>query len=354
MKNIKNEIIPDFLLIPYQVYGDSKLTPVDKFVYGVIYFYSNMSSGKCMASNKTIGAPIKVASSSVANSLVRLEEGKYIVREFIDSETHVRRKGITPLVRMSHLLKNKSRSYLVEEAKSKKTSSLVEEHTYSDKEHTYLSKEHISDTPTDTKKPLKTKVKLDVLPDSSYSTKEEIKSNRGRVIKNTNTYLISDPSGQTKNGDGEDNRTIKNGDIKEPSAGSIINDAIALFLPILSGDFIGSKSAFAKPATREAVAALLKKYSIPEIKELIRKYDAGKTDPYRPQIGTVYEFCTTKLGKVEAFVSKSAGGLWAQKSISTPEQRADSDSLIKIKIEAGREKIRKAKEEWALTHPEEK
>lgn len=139
-------------------------------------------------------------------------------------------------------------------------------------------------------------------------------------------------------------------DMAKSSAGSKLNEAIELFRPILSGDFIGAKTAFAKIPTREAVAALMKKYSLDQLKSMIKKYDDGKTDPYRPSAGTVLEFCTTKLAKIEAFVVKT-GGLWAQRSISTPEQRAHSDELIRKRIERDREQQRKDMEEWDREHP---
>ncbi|MDO8451956.1 MAG: hypothetical protein Q7S76_03745 [bacterium] len=138
----------------------------------------------------------------------------------------------------------------------------------------------------------------------------------------------------------------------EDTIGKNVNDAIALFLPYFPGDFVGKSSAFAKKPTRRAVEALLKRYSLDELKELLRKYDSKKTDKFRPEAGTVYEFCTFKLAKIESFLQKD-GALWAQRSISTPEQRADSDSLINKKLEAGRERMRKAKEEWTKDHPTE-
>ena len=140
--------------------------------------------------------------------------------------------------------------------------------------------------------------------------------------------------------------------ISEDTIGKDVNDAIALFLPYFPGDFVGKSSAFAKKPTRKAVEALLKRYSLDELKELLRKYDAKRTDKFRPEAGTVYEFTTFKLAKIESYLQKD-GALWAQRSISTPEQRADSDSLIQKKLEAGRERTRLAKEEWQREHPTE-
>ena len=166
-----------------------------------------------------------------------------------------------------------------------------------------------------------------------------------------NLNIIS-PSGS--NGDGlvNDSITIKNGK-NTKITGKLVNDTIALFLPIMPGDFVGQSSAFAKQPTRDAVINLLERYTLDEIKNLIKKYDAGKTDPYRPQAGTVYEFCTFKLAKIEAFVTKTAGALWAHRSISTPEQREDSDNQLNKIIEARREKQRKNREQWEKDHPKQ-
>jgi DNA-binding MarR family transcriptional regulator len=188
-----------------------------------------------------------------------------------------------------------------------------------------------------------------LLPISTNNDTSNIRQEQNTRDKSNKTFA-NDPSGPDILPI-QDSVTILYGEDKDKSPGALANDAIALFLVSFPGDFVGKRTAFAKPPTREAVEALLKRYSFEQIKELIRKYDAGKTDPYRPQVGTVYEFCTTKLAKVEAYVAKT-GGLWAQKSISTPEQRADSDMLIKKRIEEVKERQRKNKAEWELNHPQ--
>lgn len=171
-----------------------------------------------------------------------------------------------------------------------------------------------------------------------------------KTIQNTDNTVDTaiDPPGQDDLVHVSDSKTIG----EEKESGPTINDAIALFLPYFPGDFVGKSSAFAKKPTRRAVEALLKRYSLDELKELLRKYDAKKTEKFRPEAGTVYEFCTFKLAKIESYLQKD-GALWAQRSISTPEQRADSDTLIQKKLEAGRERTRKAKEEWLKDHPTE-
>lgn len=180
-------------------------------------------------------------------------------------------------------------------------------------------------------------------PSTTINDTSNIRQYHNTRDKGSKTFA-KDPSGQDDSL-ATDSSTNSNGKNKEPA----VNDAIALFLSAFPGDFIGKRTAFAKPPTREAVGALMGRYTLDQIRELIRKYDAGKTDPYRPQVGTVYEFCSSKLAKVEAYVAKT-GGLWAQKSISTPEQRADSDMLIKRKVDAIRERQRLNKEAWELEH----
>ena len=205
---------------------------------------------------------------------------------------------------------------------------------------------------------------------SGLST-DSLRQGRGRedrVSKNNirKDNNISGPSGLANNNFGEDLKDLpvsgekkykkdidifKDGQIVS-TAGSKLNEAIELFRAILPGDFIGTKTAYSKSPTREAVEALLGRYSLAQIKEIIRKYDEGKTDPYRPNVGTVHEFCTFKLAKVEAYVVKT-GGLWAQRSISSPEQAKVREDQYKRVMELSREKTRIAKEKWAREHPNE-
>jgi hypothetical protein len=138
--------------------------------------------------------------------------------------------------------------------------------------------------------------------------------------------------------------------------GEKINDAISLFLPILPGDFVGPNNAFNKIPTREAVGYLLERYTLSEIKDIIQKYDLHKKKGtnYLPSAYNVFEFCTSKLSGIEGFLAKrenKSDDIWERRSISTPEQRADSDAQIARILEKSREKSRKMKEEWLKTHP---
>jgi|GEM_PF-5907870 len=86
MKKIK-EFTPDFLNIPYVVMD---MQPADRFVFGAIYMFSQLSQKICTASNVALGKIAKVSPESVSNSLVRLEEKGFIKRHFKDNNKRTR------------------------------------------------------------------------------------------------------------------------------------------------------------------------------------------------------------------------------------------------------------------------
>lgn len=139
---------------------------------------------------------------------------------------------------------------------------------------------------------------------------------------------------------------------KPKSAGALLNEAMALFQSTFPGDFVGKQTAFSKPPTREAVQALLDRIGVGGIKLLLEKYNNKKSEKFCPLAGTVYEFCTFKLAKIEGYVNKD-GGLYAQRSISSPEHRSDLERKIAAKFEASREENRQALKEWLKTHPDD-
>jgi DNA-binding Lrp family transcriptional regulator len=73
---------PDFLITPYQLYNDPDMQPLDRDVYGVIYWFEHLRDGECRASNETIGEVVHAKPRSVQNSLNRLEKAGYIKREY--------------------------------------------------------------------------------------------------------------------------------------------------------------------------------------------------------------------------------------------------------------------------------
>ena len=99
------EFKPEFLQIPYQVYADPELSPHDKFVYGVVYWFYSLKDGKCTASNATIASVLNSQERSVQRSLEALEKQGFIQRTWKD-EVSKHRAEILPLVRYADLRPN--------------------------------------------------------------------------------------------------------------------------------------------------------------------------------------------------------------------------------------------------------
>ena len=86
-------IAPAFIQIPYEVYSDERLQPLDWALYGFIYWLARLSSNKCTASNPTLAGLCHVEVQSVANALVRLEESDCILRIYADEKKKVRKRS---------------------------------------------------------------------------------------------------------------------------------------------------------------------------------------------------------------------------------------------------------------------
>ncbi len=70
---------PRHLIVPMSLFYNTKLQPLDREVYGVIYWYSKMDKEKCFASNEMIAKSMSfgertVHPNSVSNSISRLEK----------------------------------------------------------------------------------------------------------------------------------------------------------------------------------------------------------------------------------------------------------------------------------------
>jgi hypothetical protein len=89
---------PDFIIIPHQLILDENLQPLDRILYGVIYWLVHLKGEKCTASNSTLkelcGSKNKL---TIANSLNRLEKNGYILRRFFN-EDKKQRDEIIPLI----------------------------------------------------------------------------------------------------------------------------------------------------------------------------------------------------------------------------------------------------------------
>lgn len=105
MIKLKEEFIPDFLQIPQVV---MHLPPADRFVFGAIYFYSQLSHKKCFVSNATLGRIAFIGSTSVANSLNSLEE-KGFIKRFYKDEAKRNRDYIKCLVKFGRVSSEEDR-----------------------------------------------------------------------------------------------------------------------------------------------------------------------------------------------------------------------------------------------------
>ena len=86
----KKEFYPDFIIIPYQLIIDKNLQPLDRNLYGIIYWYEHLKDGICKASNNTFAKKLNVDIGTIQNALTRLEQNNYIKRFFKDESKRVR------------------------------------------------------------------------------------------------------------------------------------------------------------------------------------------------------------------------------------------------------------------------
>lgn len=128
------------------------------------------------------------------------------------------------------------------------------------------------------------------------------------------------------------------GEVESPTSAKL-SEVIRLFEPILPGDFVGSRSALLNSTTREAVAALLQRKSVDQVAELIWRYYNAREDPYRPKVGKVYHFCTSRLADIEHHVMQE----------TATHTVGDWDSSKKVTwelIKKDEEEHRRLTEEW--------
>ena len=102
---------PDFLVTPYVLIADDTLTDVDRKVYSVIYWFTNLRGEKCFAGNDIIAEIARCGESSARRSLRVLEKAGYIERVF-KTNKHSEREEIIPLLTMQ---KSKAHKHLKKE-----------------------------------------------------------------------------------------------------------------------------------------------------------------------------------------------------------------------------------------------
>jgi hypothetical protein len=122
----------------------------------------------------------------------------------------------------------------------------------------------------------------------------------------------------------------------DPIEAKLIADSIKLFEVVVPGDFASKGGPYARKPTREVVLALVKRVGFDELGSMVARYLLGAKDPFRPQVGTVYEFCTYKLAKIEAWLGRG-GKLWAQKPVSDATAATERQAAFKAKLERERE-----------------
>ena len=98
---------PDFIIIPHQLILNENLQPLDRILYGVIYWLVHLKGEKCTASNSTLRELCGVKNKlSIANSLSRLEKNGYILRRFFSEK---QREEIIPLITFKGVSSNDDR-----------------------------------------------------------------------------------------------------------------------------------------------------------------------------------------------------------------------------------------------------
>jgi len=364
---MKNKLfVPEFIIIPHQILADEELTPLDRIVYGIIYWFTKLKDGRCNASNITI-AEIAFCKNpiSITNSLSRLEARRYIKRVFSD-ESKKHRVEIIPYVFFKNTIPSirniRKTNSSVNESNSLINESNRQNRDSLDNDSESLPNDRVSSVDESKNLPIK-KEKNDIkIAIESQNKKQnqlkvdslvDVQKENSRITKKKNKKeQQSTPSGIDMPGRFSDRlKKYQKGVPGDKITEMMISEAIGLFLPVLP-DFFTTHNPFAMKPTRKMVKKILLVYTLEELKEIIEKYNMRKTDKFRPgfKTKTIYGFCM-ELDGIKTYLNKSAGGLWAQRSISTPEQSKTRDDQYRESIEQGREKIRLAKEKWEREHP---
>ncbi len=320
----KENIEPGYYaIIPAPVRYDKTLSSSAKLFYGEITALSK-KTGYCWATNQYFADLYEVDKSTVSDWISRLSEAGYVSVEINKKDGNIRKISIGVKAKIS---RPRMKNLPTSDEKSSTPPELI------------LSGENAVNSKSNSKSNNKEYKLVSIVPDgtSVFSTGDNILVTIGEYEDGDQLAIIEEEPKLPE---------------KPKSAGALLNEALALFQPIFPGDFIGKQTAFSKPPTREAVQALLDRLGMGGIKLLLEKYNNKKSEKFCPLAGTVYEFCTFKLAKIEAYVNKD-GGLYAQRSISSPEHRSDLERKIAAKFEASREENRQALKEWLKTHPDD-
>lgn len=92
---------PDFIIIPHQLVTDESLQPIDRILYGVIYWFERLKEGKCIAGNATLAELCNTTPKNIQDSLSRLEKQSYIIRVMKNKTTRLELKTTISFQRLS-------------------------------------------------------------------------------------------------------------------------------------------------------------------------------------------------------------------------------------------------------------
>lgn len=122
--------------------------------------------------------------------------------------------------------------------------------------------------------------------------------------------------------------------------------AISLFEPHLPHEFTGRSVAYARNPVRAAVSKMLETVSLDRLNTMIQQYFVTRrTEQFRPSVGTIYEFCTSKFTKVEDFLARQGNSRYSLNSIPG-EVKGEFNVRHKDKLEKLAEDRRRVNEEF--------
>jgi hypothetical protein len=90
-------ILPDFLIIPYQLLEDKEMSLIDERLYGIIYWFTKLKNERCTASNVVLAGLVRTTPATIQNSMTKLEAKGFIKRIFKDKARRIRQE-IIPLI----------------------------------------------------------------------------------------------------------------------------------------------------------------------------------------------------------------------------------------------------------------
>ena len=255
---------PDFLVTPYVLIADDTLTDVDRKVYSVIYWFTNLRGEKCFAGNDIIAEIARCGESSARRSLRVLEKAGYIERVF-KTNKHSEREEIIPLLTMQK-----------------------------SKAHKHLKKEGLTlrDLPLDPAGSTK------VDPAGSYNSNNTTESSiiteqrdKEKHINNIGVARSTNAASMTKVDSVSGEKTI--------SEGTQVNELINSFQHVNTR----YDQFFKHKTQRDALQRLLKQFSFSQLQKAVNILPQTNGQPFAPVITSPAEL-EIKMSKLISFVKR--------------------------------------------------